>query len=483
MENRETESYRNLPASTSAKRASRKFVRSTLPAVYRVNELSDRAAEFINHAKYEQFGLKDNIARSPIILGLIVLALFFGLFGSWALLAPLDGASIAPGVVVSGSSRKTIQHLEGGIIDKILVTEGQEVKAGQEIIRLSATAAKAKLDLVTKQFIGYKAAEARLMAERDGKDSFEFPKEVLEQTARPEVKDIMDTQNKLFEARKSTYFGQVSVLKQRIAQLDDQIRGLRAQEKAAGGQLKLVNDEARIVEELLKQGNANKPRLLSLQRRAQELQGSKGEITANISKAQQAIGETEQQILNVKSDRIKQVVDELKETQARISDSEENMRASSDVFRRISITSPIDGYITGLKFHTTGGGVIQPGAPITDIVPKDDNMVIEAQVMPQDIDVVHSGLKARVKLTAYKSNVPMVDGKVVNVSADSFKDDRTGRSYYTARVEVPKENFQKYKITLQPGMQAEVFIVTGERTLASYLLTPITNSMDRAFKD
>jgi HlyD family type I secretion membrane fusion protein len=424
------------------------------------------------------------LVRRPILIGGWMFILIFGFLGLWSALAPLASAAIAPGKVILSGSKKTIQHLEGGVVDEIMVREGQTVLAGQPLIRLNETAARARLDLFRNQYQAALATEARLTAERDGAESITFPKALAEQDPTPAtLREILISQERLFDSRRASINGQVKVLEQKKRQFDDEIAGLEAQIRAATEQINLLDEEIAAVRKLLKQGNAQKPRLLALQRQQAELTGDRGDYRARISRAQQAIAETELQMINLRNEFANQVATEMRETVDKIADLQERLKASNDVIDRIIIEAPLSGVVTALQAHTVGG-VIRPGEPIMDIVPIDE-LVVEAQVSPQDIDVVRPGLEARVMLSAYTTrNVPPVDGEVIHVSPDRFEDERSGMPYFAARVRLDEEALAEYEnIELTPGMPAEALIVTGSRSVLSYLMTPITDSFRKAFRE
>ena len=425
-----------------------------------------------------------DVARGPILFGVWTVIAVFGVFGLWMALAPLDSAAVANGQVVLDTNKKSIQHLEGGIVEEILVHEGIRVKRGQPLVKLNETASKSRLDLYRGQFLSAKAVEARLMAERDAKNEIAFPQEVLNFEQDDNVRQIIETQRNLFKTRRETLEGQSNILKQKIEQSKQEINGLEAQVKSGTSQIALLNEEIGNVQTLLAKGNASKPRLLALQRQAEQLKGQRGENQAMISRAQQNIAESNLSISTQKSDFMNKVAQELKETQNEVADLNERIRASADVMDRVVITSPIDGIVTGLAVHTVGG-VIKPGDTLMDIIPQNEKLIVEAQVHPQDIDVVHEGLTARVRLTAYKTRrVPMIKGKVLTVSADKFVDQRTGASYFLARIEVDPEELKKlHDVELSPGMPAQVLIVTGERTMMAYLVNPLSDALSTAFRE
>lgn len=425
------------------------------------------------------------IARPTILFGLTAIAVIFGIFVFWSALAPLNSAAVAVGSVILDSNKKTIQHLEGGIVDEIYVREGDFVEKNQPLIRLDETAAKARYDLLKSQFISFKTAEARLIAERDGAENIVFSKELLALEPKSAVvRENLDSQRRLFDSRRRNTEGKISVIYQKIEQSKREIQGLEAQQASTTEQIRLIRDELAGVRKLYANQNISKQRLRALEREEANLTGQRGEYIAGISRAEQAIAEGEIEVLNLRNDFQKEVVEELREAQTQLADLEERIRASADTFQRIVVSAPLSGTVVDLKVHTVGG-VIAPGEKILDIVPQDDKLIIEAKVHPQDIDVVRAGLVARVRLSAYKTRtVPPVDGIVRHVSADRFTDDRTGQSYYLARIEIDDDELRPLQnVELYPGMPADVLIVTGERTLLSYLFSPITESFSKAFRE
>jgi HlyD family type I secretion membrane fusion protein len=370
-------------------------------------------------------------------------------------------------------------------LEKILVKEGEKVITGQPLIYLNNTAAKAKQGLLSKQLFLARASEIRLESERDNQDTLVFSQQLLSSNTSDETQKIVDSQQRLFKTKQSSLIRQKEILNQRISQLREQQHGFEAKKKATAWQLSSVGKELKTVAGLVKKGIATEARYNDLERQHSQLEGTMGELTAEIARIHESIAETKLQILNLKTDSLKDVMVELKETQQKVSDLQEQVFASSDVLERTVITAPLSGRVTGLQYHTIGG-VVTPGAPIMDIVPDNDTLIVEARIRLQDIDIVREGLDAKVMLSAYKSRfVPRISGKVLQVSADSFKDERTGESYYLARVSINKKVLEKLssKVDLYPGMPAEVFITTGERTLLQYLASPLINSFHRAFKE
>jgi len=420
----------------------------------------------------------------PLAMGFSVVIAFFGLFIGWASLAPLGSAAIASGTVGVESNRKTIQHLEGGIVAEILVHDGDKVTAGQLLVLLDATQAKASLELLRGRWIAASAREARLIAERDERDQITYPAALRAMRDATNVAQTLKGQEHIFQARRQSKEGQVAILRQRIAQYNEEIKGLNGQIKAEKRQIQLIADEITDISGLVKKGLAQRPRLRTLQRDSAELEGSSSRNVAKIAQVRQSIAEANLQIIELTTTVLNEVVQELRDVQSEIFELVEQRRSAAHILQRTDVRAPIDGTIVNLQVHTTGG-VIAPGAPILDIVPANERLIIEARVDPGDIDVVHIGLPAQVRFPAFsqRSTAP-VDGRVIRVSADSLTDERTGTPYYLARVAIEDDLVTKLKgAELYPGMLAEVLISTGERTALDYFMKPITVSLNRAFRE
>lgn len=422
--------------------------------------------------------------RKPILIGGTIVLIFFGFFGLWAFFAPLDSAAIAIGTVGVEGNRRTIQHLEGGIVKDILVRNGDRVKAGQVLIQLEGTQPRAQLQLITGQRNAALALAARLRAERDGSENITFPEALTSQGDDPGVQETMLGQLGIFEARRAAIDGQRRILGQRVGQFREEIEGLRAQIRSADEQLVLIKGEVADLQTLFDKGLTPKSRLLSLQRRAAEIEGERGQNIAAIARARQSIGESEIRILELRTEQVNEVVAELREVESQLLDLAERFRAADDVLNRIEIVSPIDGFIVDLQVFTSGG-VVRPGDRLLDVVPDSEKLIIEARVTPTDIDIVHPGLEAQVRLSAFNQRVtPTVDGTVTWVSADRLTDSNSGEEYYTARIDLKDQNDPRLNgLTLQPGMPAEVLIRTGERTLIQYLVSPVEQSISRSLRE
>ncbi len=419
--------------------------------------------------------------ESPKRIGLLIFFLVFGVFGVWAAVAPIDGAANAPGTVIVRSNRQVVQHLEGGIVQEILVSSGDLVAAGEPLLVLDNTQSLAQLEMANAQFVALRALEARLIAEREGMDEVKFPLELaaLESDALVE----MASQEQIFRTRKSQLEGSVDVLQQRIEQLQSRLQGMRAMRDSKEELAESFAQELNDVRALLEEGFSDKNRLRELERAASTLRGEAAELTANISSTEMEIGETRLQIIQQEREFQNEVANQLSEVQTNIRDVSERRNALRDIVSRTVVKAPVAGVVNGLQVHTEGG-VIGPGSRIADIVPQSDELIIEARVSPIDIDRVAVGQDATIRFSAFSSSVPNIFGTVINVSADAFTDENTGASYYTARVEVtPEGRANLGDLALVPGMPAEVFIATGSRTFLQYLMKPITNALARSFRE
>ena len=415
--------------------------------------------------------------RRPALYGLAVGAVFVGGFGGWAALAPLDGAALAPGVVSVESSRKTVQHLEGGIVGAVLVRDGDLVEAGQPVIRLDETRPRALLQMLKLQRAAATALSARLIAERDGAESVRFPDWLAD---GPEAQ----AEANVFAARRQALEGQTAILIQRAGQHREEIAALSAEISSARKQSALIAQEVADVEGLVAKGLERKARLLGLQRQAAEIEGQRNRNEAMIAKVRRDIGETELQIVELRTTMLNEAVDGLRETQEKLARLEEEIGAAEDVLLRTAIAAPTGGVVVGLQVHARGA-VIQPGQPLMELVPQGDRLVIDARVEPGDIDLVHAGLAAQVRLTAFNQRyAPPLDGRVQWISADRLTDERTGQPYYVARVELSDgQEARLGREPLYPGMPAEVMIATGSRTMLDYLVSPLFRAIDRAGRE
>ena len=419
--------------------------------------------------------------KTPVRIGLTIFTLVFGVFGGWAALAPIDGAAYAPGEVMVESQNKSVQHLEGGIIAEILVSNGDAVQAGQPLINLNRTQPHAQLEIVSAQHTADSVREARLIAQRDGLAGIAWPAELDANDSA--TREEMDGQISIFDARKAAVEGNIEVLEQRIGQLENRVVGMQAMRESRQLLADSYADELADTRELLDQGFSDRIRYRELERNFANFSGQAAELSANIASTEVQVGETRLQILQVRRDFHNEVVADLAGVQTNLNDLEERMIALEDVVARTVIRSPDDGIVTGMQIHTVGG-VISPGMIIVDIVPEDDEMIIEAQVSPLDIDRVALNQEATIRFSSFGNTAPTTFGEVINLSADSFQDQNTGLSYYVARIQVTPEGLDGLgDLQLTPGMPAEVFIATGSRTFLQYLFKPFSNALARSFRE
>lgn len=422
--------------------------------------------------------------RWPMRIGLLVLIFFGVAFIGWGAFVPLAGGAIAPAVISPDGDRKTVQHLEGGIVAELLVRDGDMVKAGQPLVLLESIQPKATHDMLISQQWTLLATQVRLLAEQAGHMHVQFPDNLLE-TRDERLQAVLEGQRRLFQDRLATHLARKDVLRQRIEQLNEQVKGLQAQVDSSNAQLALIAEELVGKEALLRKNIVTKPEVLKLQRAVAELEGRRGEYLGAIARAQQQIGETHLQILMTDAERTDQVTTRLEQLRGELSTVTEKLNSSVDILKRTVITAPLAGVVLNMRFKTIGG-VLRPADPILDIVPADDTLLIDAKISPNDIDVVRAGLPAKVQLSAYSGrSTPRLNGTVRTVSADRMVDDATRQTYYLARVQVDREEIRQshYKIELIPGMPAEVLIVTGERTMVEYLFQPFLEALWRSFRE
>jgi HlyD family type I secretion membrane fusion protein len=421
--------------------------------------------------------------RKPLLWGAAVVMVFLGGLGVWGATAPLSSAALAPGVVAVDSKRKTVQHLEGGIVSRILVREGERVVRNQPLVRLDTTQAEASWSVASGQLRSELALQARLVAERDGAERIAVPPELERLPA--DVRDpLVDAQRGIFEARRVALGGQRQILTEQVGQLRSEIAGLRAQERSARDQLALIAQEVADVRSLVDQGLEVMPRLRSLQRQQAELTGRLGQYGSDIARAEQKIGETRLQMIDLENQRDEEVVGELRDVGRNIAELREQVRAAEDVLRRRDILAPVDGSVVNLA-TVTPGGVVGPGAALMEIVPEHDRLAIAARLRPADIDDVRAGLPAEVRLTAFKAwATPTLEGEVAYVSADSLTDSETGEAYYDLRIEVDEGEVQRVdEVMLYPGMPVQTIVAIGDRPFLEYLVQPVLDSLSRAFRE
>jgi epimerase transport system membrane fusion protein len=414
--------------------------------------------------------------------GLISLLSLFGFGGFWAATAPIDGAAIAPGLVAVKSYSKIVQHLEGGIIKNIFVENGASVEANDPILEIDNTQSSSELEIQNQRLFSLRALEARLKAERDRVDSLSYPPSLIAIGDR--ANEEMEAQIGIFKARRSAVDGNIEILEQRVEQLQSQITGFQGLQASKEELTASYNEELVDIRELLSQGFSDKNRLRQLERNVSVLEGEVAELTATIASTEVEIGEARLQILQQERVFHNDVVSELREVQTSIDDGIEIAIALEDIVSRTIVRAPDSGIVTGLQVHTIAG-VISPGMRILDIVPQEDDLIIEARVSPIDIDRVAVGQGATIRFSSFgMGSAPSVYGTVMTVSADSYVDEMGGLPYYLARVEVTQESLEELAdLSLMPGMPADVFIATGSRTLMQYIFKPLSTSVLKSLRE
>ena len=422
--------------------------------------------------------------RLHLIIGLAVVVILAGGLGGWASTAQISGALIAPGSVVVESNVKKVQHPTGGVVGELRARDGDVVKAGDVVVRLDDTVTRASLAIVTKNLDGLWARAARLEAEQRGLESIVFPQTLLSRAEDPDVKTVIASETKLFEVRVTGRAGQKAQLRERVTQLNEEIAGLMAQEKAKDKEIALVEKELVGVRSLYEQHLVQISRLTVLERDAARLAGERAQYIAARAQAKGKITETELQIIQVDKDMVSEVSKDLRETNDKIGEFVERKVTAEDQLRRVDIRAPQDGMVLQSTVHTVGG-VITAGDAIMMIVPQADDLQVEAKVNPQDIDKLQIGQKTLLRLSAFNQRTtPELNGVVIRVSPDVTTEQRTGQSYYTIRVSMPPAEVARLgDVKLIPGMPVEAFVQTGDRTMLSCLIKPLSDQLMRTFRE
>lgn len=453
-----------------------------LQAQERVVALLDRGAAPMAGASPQQEKLRHAIRRNVRLGAIASLALVGGL-GLWAATSSLSGAVVAAGHLAVDSNVKAVQHPQGGVVGALNVHNGSVVAAGDVLVRLDDTVAKANLAIVDNGLDELAAQRARLMAERDGSDSVAYPDDLISRASNPEVARVIEGENRLFALRRQARDGQVSQLGERIAQYRQEIAGVEAQQKSKQQEIALIKLELEGVEALWKKKLVPISRLADRQRAQAQLDGEDGALTAAAAQARGRISETELAIIQIDQDMRSQVAGELREIDAKAGELRERQVAARQSLNQTDIRAPQAGRVHQLAVHTVGG-VVTPGEAIMQIVPSADALVAEARVAPQDIDQLRVGQPATLRLSAFnQQTTPEVEGTVDRISADLIEDAKAGISYYAVRIALsPRSLEQAGSPELKPGMPAEVFLKTADRTVLSYLLKPLTDQASRAFR-
>lgn len=423
--------------------------------------------------------------------GILLIALVFGGLGTWAAVAPLSSAALGVGVVTVENYRKTLQHFEGGIVEAILVRDGDWVEKDQVLVRLSDTQSRSQLEVMWGQDLISMAREARLIALRDDQSQVRFSSELLAAKDDPRAAEAMRVQQEIFNARRLSHENEIKLYQEQISQLQARARGLQAQKASADHMVRSFEGEVTDFRKLLSEGYTEKQTVRDLERKYADSVGRSGELQSDLAAVDLQISETKLKILQLKKELQREVVKELSDVQAQLYEIREKLHALKTTVERCVIRAPEAGKVLGLQVHTIGG-VVAPGRPILEIVPQDEKLLVEARLSPMDIDRVKVGQKAEIRFSAFKSKgLPKIDGTLTHISADVIaqggdpQNPSGGQAqFYQARVEVTPESLEalaKLHLELLPGMPAEVLVNTGQRTLFQYLADPVRDSFSRSF--
>lgn len=432
-------------------------------------------------------------ARLPIIAGAVVLASWIFGFGAWATLAPIDGAVVSTGSFVATGQNKVIQHLEGGIIRDILVKEGDIVEPGQTLVRLDDTAAVSRLRRLTLRQTRLLAMQARIKAEIAGADTVTYPDELLRNSADADIQDVIDRQNVEFQVRRKRLAGEVEVLNRERVSIEEGLAGFQSQLTAAEAQVDLFKAEREDKEKLQQQNLMRRTEVMAVQRAEARAVGDVGQLLGRLGDSKERIARAQQQIAQIYSAAAQRAVEELRATETELDDIREQIRSSKDVVDRIEIQAPVRGIVVRLNSHTTGG-VLAPGSAVLELLPLNEELVLELRVAPGDVVHVKSGQEAQVRLSAVNQRiVPFLKAHVSYVSADAVSEQdfrrpgglAGGPNGFVVRVRIDEGELSSKASGFVPipGLPAEVFIKTGERTFAQYVTKPLRDSFARAFRE
>jgi HlyD family secretion protein len=403
--------------------------------------------------------------------------------GSWAATSKLAGAVIAAGTLVVENSVKKVQHPSGGIVKELRVKEGDTVAAGDLLILLDGTQASASLAIIRGGLDELKARKARLEAEGEGMESVAFPAELLTRAQEPDLKKILAGEQNLFALRKAEQAGQKRLLRERIAQLGKEVEGFTAQAAAKEREIALVSKELAGTQQLYQKGLMTLSRLTDLERTAARLDGERGQLVASTAEANGKIAEMELEIIQIDQKLRSDVGAQLADIRTKIAELEERRTAAQDQLDRLAVRAPQSGAVHELAVHTIGG-VVQAAEPLMLIIPSATALAVDARVAPAEVDRLHVGRKVALRFSSFNQRTtPEIDGRLERVSADVVEDERTGHSYYTARIVIPADQLSRLgAVKLLPGMPVEAFIATEERTVLSYLMKPLSDQVLHAFR-
>jgi len=422
--------------------------------------------------------------RGIAVAGYAVIILTFGVVGVWAAVAKLDKAVVAQGFVAVETNRKSVQHFEGGMVREIFIKEGDHVTKGEVLFSLKKVQAQANNDLVKNQLDSGLALEARLLAERDQKENITWPEEFSGRSAEPLLARIMTDQIHQFQERHTSLEGQVSVLESRIEQLTMGIKGIAIEKDSTEKQVGYINDELVNLRDLGKKQLVPMTRVYAMERERTRLEGVIGHSIADTAKAQSSIGEIKIQIQQLRQKFQEDIASSLLEVRQKIADARERVTVAGDVLNRVEIVAPLDGTVQNLKVFTVGQ-VLRPAETLLEIVPDEEPLVVNAQFSPNDIDSVYGGQQAEIRFPAFHSReIPLMMGRIESISHDRLMDEQTRQFYFLGVISLDRSDIpEEYRPRIRPGMPAEVIVASGERTVLSYIVSPLSESLRKSFRE
>ena len=455
-------------------------------------ELSDAsgAIRLTYPASHETPAIDDRPDRD-MRTGIIIAFLFFVVFLGWAAFARLDAAAYAPGRLTVEGQRQSVQHRDGGVISAIFVKEGQHVRQGQPLMELAAADVRAQARMYSAQYIGLQAQRARLMAEQLGAGHVEWPAEfaTLEGQEKQDAQEAIKLQTTQFVSRASVLTAQTGVLREQAGQVQETARGYRSQLAASTEQARLIGEELDSLRDVADKGFVSKSRIRALERARADLQGQEGQYSASIARSGAEAGENRLKALEAEKAYRERAASELRDVEFSLNEIAPKYRAAKDQLARLAIRAPATGIVVGLSVFTVGG-VIAPGQKLMDIVPDHAGLVIEARISPEDIDDLKVGQDAQIRFNSlHERDLPIMDGRITRLSADSFQDEKTGQSFYTGEITVPSKeldiirNRRGEDFNLKAGMPVQVLVPLRARTALQYALEPLTQSLWLSFRE
>ncbi len=427
----------------------------------------------------------DTDYRKPLRLGALLLVVGLGGFAGWAAVAPLDEAIPAEGIVAVESNRKRIEHLSGGVVEQILVKDGDRVKAGDPLVGLNRVLGQSQLNAVQTQWMTAVANLARLRAERDASAGIAFPPELMALREQPEAASLMQAQEQLLRSRRLALEGELRIIRESVRGLETQLASLGQLKAGRETQIALFNEQLQSFRNLRTEGFVSRNNVLEIERQLAEVQSKQSEDLSNIAAINTRLAEFRMRASQREMEYRREVEAQMGDFQRDAATLTERLTAQQDNVERLVIRAPVAGKVVDLAVHTVGG-VVRPGDRLMDLVPEADGLVVEARMPTQYVDRVHAGLPADVRFDAYADRAarPALTGQVMLVSADALRDERSGITYYQLRVTVPAGEARKLgQVQLRPGMPATVMVKTGERTLMAYLARPLLRRLDGAFSE